>query len=465
MSTDRLAALTTGVLGRFWTLDKDPAPSGQLKEKDARPGHLQVVAGVVRVKTQTPPRSLAGWHEAFTAMAEGSQPAPRWIFGITELGTVVIPVVSGEGIVEAMGAQVSTRTFRSPAVAVGVGEPFGPRVTRLAVRLPFAAWAGLNPMSGVGHFDDQQRWTGLDIQLRGTDDLACGRVGSIDVLLRGTWNREKDEDQEDRTWIETGLQVITESKRPREHTDHVEVAMSVQDLLSLAYDRFLPASTAHVVLEGNKDPRSRTWFYHHDLVDSPDRSTNGPNDPHQRRPLFELSDLGGPRAVSRWVVLNRQYPDAANAVRVRYRTPTNPTRRIIELGAAIEQYVRTNAAQGRSRSSPPAWTKEAPWGAALARHAGAEFANFVGDPQRWGEFFNAAYVSEKHYTGTRYPVADLVRLSSSAQILLICELLNRAAGSHQPSRKLLTDHRVAQLGEQLRPLISTWQSPPKKRRR
>ena len=424
-----------------------------------------MVAGVVRVKTQTPSRTLAGWHEAFTEMAEGSQPAPRWIFGITELGTVVIPVVSGEGIHEAMGTQISTRTFRGPAVAVGIREPFGPRLTRLAVRLPFSAWAGLNPMSGVGHFDDQQRWTGLDIQLRGTDDLACGQVGSIEVSLRGTWNREKDEGEEDRTWIETGLQVITESKRPREHTDHVEVAMSVQDLLSLAYDRFLPASTAHVVLEGNKDPRSSTWFYHHDLVDSPDLSSDLPDDPHQTRPLFTLADLGGPRAVSRWVSLNRQYPDAANAIRVRYRTTTNPTRRIIELGAAIEQYVRTNVAQGRSSGrGAPEWTKEDPWEAALARHAGTEFANFVGDPKRWGELFNAAYVSEKHYTGTRYPAAELVRLSSSAQILLICELLNRAAGSHKPSRTLLTDHRVAQLGEQLRPLVAAWQPPTKKRR-
>ena len=52
-----------------------------------------------------------------------------------------------------------------------------------------AAWADLDPMSTTVHFDDQHRWTGLDVQLRGTEQLACGRVGSIEVSLRGTWNR------------------------------------------------------------------------------------------------------------------------------------------------------------------------------------------------------------------------------------------------------------------------------------
>ncbi|HEX8510362.1 MAG TPA: hypothetical protein VF635_12820 [Propionibacteriaceae bacterium] len=464
MTPDPLPALKAGILGRFWTLDKDPTPSGQLQEKDARAGQLQVVAGMVRVKTQSAgTHTLEDWHEAFTTMAEGGAPAPRWIAGITELGTVVVPVVSTEAMHESLGGnRVSTRTFRSPAVAVGVEQPYGPRLTRLAVRLPYAAWADLDPMSTVGHFDDQNRWTGLDIQLRGTEQVACGRVGSIALSLRGTWNRHDDE-QEHRTWIGTGLEVITESKTPRDHDEHVEVIMGVQDLVSLAYDRFLPATRAGVVLEGDDSGRSSTWFYHRELVEA-SGLTEEPSTDEQKRPLFKLSDLGGPSAVSRWVTLNRQYPDAANAIRVRYRTPTNPTRRIIELGAAIEQYVRTNVAEARTRGrTTPGWTRPEPWEAALAQHAGAGFANLVGDPLRWGRLFNAAYVSEKHYTGARYPAAELLRLSSSAQLLLISILLNRAAGSHKPSQVILADHRVNQLGEVIRPLVASWK-PTKGRR-
>lgn len=78
--------------------------------------------------------------------------------------------------------------------------------------------------------------------------------------------------------------------------------------------------------------------------------------------------------------------------------------------------------------------------------------------------FHQAYLNEKHYTGTRYPAADLVRLSSSAQLLLICVLLNRAARSHNPSRVVLADYRVSQLGEQIRPLVAAWTPPPKGRR-
>ncbi len=388
VSKDPLPTLAAGVLGRFWTLVKDPTPSGQLKEEDAHTGQLQIVAGVVRVKTQAPvpTPTLEDWHETLTSMTAGPEPAPGWIFGITELGTVVVPVVSSESRHEPFsGTYVSTRTFRGPAIAVGVEAPFGPRLTQLAVRLPFATWADLDPLKTTGHFDDQHRWTGLDLELRGTNDLDCGRVGSIALSLRGTWNRQADEEQGHRTSIETALQVITRSKTAREHTEHVEVAMSVQDLLSAAYDRFLPAAGARAVLEGDKTDHSSTWFYHRDLVEAPDLTGEPDPDPNTR-PLFTLKDLGGPKAVSRWVALNRAYPDAANAVLVRNRTPTNTTRRTIELGAAIEQYVNTNFAEARARGrEKTSWTRSRqPEPAALALHAGADFARLVGDPIRWG---------------------------------------------------------------------------------
>ena len=168
------------------------------------------------------------------------------------------------------------------------------------------------------------------------------------------------------------------------------------------------------------------------------------------------------------MTINRAYPDAANAVLVRSRVPTNPTRRIIELGAAIEQYVRTNFAEARARGrARTSWTRrQQPDAAALALNAGAEFVRFVGDPARWGELFHEAYMSEKHYIGgMRHRAADLTTLASSAQLLLISVLLNRAAHSHNPSRVVLTDYRVAQLGQHLRPLVAAWAPTPKRQRR
>jgi hypothetical protein len=91
--------------------------------------------------------------------------------------------------------------------------------------------------------------------------------------------------------------------------------------------------------------------------------------PTRSSALFTLKDLGGPKAVLRWVTLNRTYSDAANAVLVRSRVPANPTRRIIELGAAIEQYVSTMFADARARGrAKTSWTRrQQPDAAALAR--------------------------------------------------------------------------------------------------
>ncbi|WP_375424192.1 hypothetical protein [uncultured Friedmanniella sp.] len=468
--TSKLAFLPSGVLGRFWALDTDIRPTAPLDEAEAVSGHLQLVGGVVQVKTQRPAgRTLADLHSLFNGLAEGADPTPRWLFGITEVGSVVVPVVTGEGLTQSLGgSQISTRTYRGPTIAVGVGSASGPRVTRLTVDLPFAAWAGFEPMTRRIHLDHEQRWDALDINLRGTEEQPCGRVGPIAVALRGGWAQTED-DQDHLTSVSTALQVITTSKRPTEHTHHVDVAMAVQDLLSLAYGRFLPSPRARIVLEGAESERTAASFYHRGLVEpavlSPDRTGNRQQD---KTPLFSLADLGGPTAVARWVTLDRRYPDAANAVRVRDRTPTtNPTRRVIELGAAIEQYVATVIDGARRARRPvPRWTETPPYEAALALNAGASFAAYVGDPQAWAEMFHSAYLGEKHHRGTRLPANELVMLSSSAQLLLIATLLNGAGRSHRASAAMLDDYRLAGLGEAVRRLVvqATPSQPPRRRR-
>lgn len=463
MRTDISASLTNGVLGRFWTLDEEP--SQPLDDKDAVSGQLQLVAGVVQVKTQRPAIStLDDLHGVFTSLADGAEPAPRWLFGTTEIGSVLVPVVTGDNINQSLGGnRVSTRTYRGPSIAVSVGDATGPLVTGLAVDLPFAGWAGLDPMTKTGHFDNEQRWNGLDITLRGTETLDCGHVDDIALSLRGTWT-ETTTDQDHLTSVSTGLQVITESETSRDHTDHVEIAMGVQDLLSLAYDRFLPTQRARVILEGATSDRDPTWFYHRSLVEQAVPQQGQPPSQQGKAPLFRLDDLGGASAVSRWVTLNRQFPDAANAIRVRYRAPTHPTRRIIELGAAIEQYVATVKDEGRAVQQEPSWPKESTtYEGALALHVGAEFAAFVGDAEAWGRVFHDAYLGEKHHRGSRRPAAELVRLSFSAQILLTVTLLNGAAGSQQPGVVLLADPYVTRLGEAVRELVHAAPAPGRRR--
>lgn len=447
--------LESGVLGRFWLLSNETPMRGKLKEKDAVRGQLQLVDGVVQIKTQADsPTTIEELHASFTTLTAGAEPSPDWIFGLTEIGSVIMPIVTGRNHRRQFGGtRISLGTYRGPAIAVSVQEPFGPRVRQLSVHLPHATWADLNPMTTT-LIKEQPRGLGIDISLRNTELLDCGAVGSFALALTGTWSQSEDEHGK-RTSITTGMSLTTVSKSPRKMRGHVQLAMSVQDLLSLAYDEFVPSYNAQVLLEGDPGDNPRTWCYHDELVQSPFLRGRAKPD-EERLPLFSLNDIGGATSIARWVNLNLRYPDAANAIRVRNRAPTSPTRRVIELGAAIEQYVSSCKRQARQRGTQAKWTttnRRRPPEVALAEHAGTDFNAFVGDAKRWGRAFNDAYVNEKHLIGDRRSAADLTALSSSAQLLLIVTFLNRTSRSKHPGRVLLADHRVTPLSERIQQLL------------
>lgn len=457
MPTDPTDRLVSGVLGRFWFLDENLPEQHTLNEDDAVYGQVQLVDGEVRIRTQDPAEdpSLEALHESLGGFAEGAEKTPHWVFGITEIGPVVMPVVRWAGHHYTFGgAQVSVRTVRGPSLAVSVKSPFGPLVKALSVRLPHADWADLNPMTVQGHLENQ-RWQGVDYALRGTGPLTCGRVGRIALSLSGTWNQAEREIGH-RTSIVTGLEIYTESKTPRQLREHTDLAKSVQDLVSLAYDNLEPAYNARIVLEGDTSGGLETWFYHGDIFMP--RPESRRNAGRELAPYFTLADLGGLPSISRWVSLCHHFADAANAIRVRDRAATNPTRRTVELGAAIEQYVGICKKDGRGRNVTLKWTatkKTRQHPTALAEHAGQPFAEFVGDPTTWGQNYYDAYVNEKHLIGNRRDASDLVALNSSAQLLLVVTLLNRASGSRTAGKKLLAHFRVALLGDTIRAMLGT----------
>jgi hypothetical protein len=435
---DPTVPLREGQLGRFWVCDRQT--KGSLSDSDAVPGLVKLIGDQIQVRTLNPDLDAV-----FTAAHQDS--GDRWLFGITEAGTIIVPTLSAEHHqLSLFGVRSSIRTLRGPAIFAGVVEPFGPRVTQLSVRLPNADWADLDPMTRRGHLDERQRWIGLDIELRGRGPLDCGRVGSIDLDLTGDWN-ESQSDLDDRSQIRTGLEVMSRSVRPRQLAEHVDIAQRVQDLVSLAYDRYLAADRARVTLEGAPSDAEASWLWHQDLSSQSEQ----PGPRAADRPFFRLADLGGPTALSGWVRLTRQYSEASDVIRVRNRAAaTTATARLVELGAAIEKYVGQNKAARRRRNEPVGWTKKVgrddTYAAALARHAGRPFAKFIGDPDKWGQVFTDAYNSEKHpQTEGNAGPQEMQFLNLSAQLLLTCILLDRTSGSRRPSTTLLSDYRLQNL--------------------
>jgi hypothetical protein len=441
-NVDLTTILREGLLGRFWVIDGKP--KGHLDESAAVSGSVHLLGNEIQAKTLLPVGTpVTGPYEI---------PQDRWLVGITDAGMIMMPTVSGElGHFSFFGERAAVRTFRGPAVIAGIiSQPFGPRITRLSMLLPYPDWAGLDPMSRQPLLDAQQRLVGMDIQLRGKGPLNGGRSNdSIDIELQGTWSATDDESVQ-QTGIRPLLEVISTSARPRDLRQHIDVASRIQDLVSLAYDRYLAAHSARVTVEGAVPEAAGPRLWHAELA----RYGLEPTRRKEIHPLFRLGDLGGSTALHRWIRLTRQYPDAADAIRVQNRAGFTLNARLVQLGAAIEHYVGQNTAESRRKGSPVQWTKQGPtFASALARRAGKSFAKFINDPDKWGELFGNAYRVAKHPGTPRETDERLRFFNASAQVLLVCILLDRAAGSRQPSTVLLSDPRLANIAQQANKIV------------
>jgi hypothetical protein len=148
---DLTTILSEGVLGRFWVIDG--RSKGRLDESAAVSGSVRLLGNEIQAKILIPVGTpVAGPYEI---------PRDRWLVGITDAGTIMMPTVSREwGHFSFFGERAAVRTFGGPAVIAGVSQPFGPRITRLSMLLPYPDWAGLDPMSQRPLLDAQQRLLG-----------------------------------------------------------------------------------------------------------------------------------------------------------------------------------------------------------------------------------------------------------------------------------------------------------------
>jgi hypothetical protein len=440
---DDIGRLKEGLLGTFWTLGS--VHSGRLKTEDGLPGHIQLHNSSVVVKVQRSPGDLTDLKNAFDRTQSDQEPGPgRWLFGITEAGSVIIPSSQREARTISFGSRPEVQTYVASSVVAGVDPSveFGPKVRELTVRLPNPEWAGLNPLSETLHTDKVRGITGADIHLRTGIPVNCGTVNGFKIEIGGGWLHRPAAKRSPTQQI-VGLDVTTTTTRPRTLEEHLDVGLRIQDLMSIAYDGFLPAISARVQIEGASDARPALW--NSELFED-----EAPSD--ERRPFFMLNDLS-PRALARWVNLTRRNAISADTIRVAYRARRAPSSRIVELGAAIEQLVAQAKNEARlARRPAPRWTK-VPRGdsggapGVLARHAGAPFREFVGDPTAWARMFLEAYNRAKHDPG---PVPEhLTLLTGSGQLLIATVLLNRAGRCHGASSKLLSDHRLDGLRQAL----------------
>lgn len=242
--------------------------------------------------------------------------------------------------------------------------------------------------------------------------------------------------------------------------------LSVRDLLNLAYDGFVLASSGRAILDYARgyEPSTKPEFWSERFMTAPTAAEVAKTG--EAFPIFSLHSLGGITGVKRWINLDRNHPRATGPLVNKYRLgATGVEIRLIEIAAAMEYWTKVHRGLGRS------WAQEIPKNSgsrrvaykplpvSMAMKAGPAFAEFVGgDIDKWCDAFWSTYNWLKHAPNYQYDTSAVRLLAESGEVLLLASLLARCTGNRRIVATICEDHRKHDVGYQLRQLLSSW--PP-----
>lgn len=380
---------------------------------------------------------------------------PLAIFGSTEKTGILLPeLMSTRRTGHWGGAKASVRRYRARALLTDVDVWSAKSHHLTSASLTFAEgldFAGLSALhTDLTHDPVTHVLTEAKFTLKSAAALSGGRYRGFEVTLEPDWTTSKSGAV---TNLTTGLAITLTAKKPQPFGDFRHLLLGIQDLINLAYDRFVPAQSGRAVVDGADPDRNRSRMWIHDTMIEPSHRQGIVSTPDSR-PMFWLADIGGTAGLRRWLTLRDRFPDVAQVISSghRYGGSRQPSR-LLEVSAAIEFYVAAN------RKAGAAWakkSKKAPTPAdALAQRVGKPFVDMVGDSAVWADRLQTTYNAVKHDPSFARDPEELRLLSWSAQVLLLSALLDRAALTKTPSRRIITDYRLEGGQKALRTLLGT----------
>ncbi|MFI2297177.1 hypothetical protein [Isoptericola sp. NPDC019571] len=432
-----LKDLMDGSIGRFWA---DVGHLGSCEES---------MPGFVRLADD-------GDHLLLDLLAPGGVPAesrfplPRSITATTSAGGALFLDVRGvRGASTLGGYRVATRTYRAGAVVFGVQLPdlLSDEFREVTAFFPgVGRWAGLAGSKATPTTDEQGRMTGfsLSTQAATTQSEQLGRGRTLGMSTH--WEVQGPED---RQTLYAPVSFSVASERPADWSDLIQPLLSVQGLISLAYDGLVLADGGRATIDLRKPPLEGPKWWTARLMQRP-RGARIPRAPTEI-PTFFLQTLGGMAGVRRWVGLTRRYPRATGPLLSRHRYgDVNVETQLLEIAAGIEYWVTVHR---RTRQWANRKSGQGGYAGALAAWVGAPFANLVGDPDAWARRFWTTYGLLKHQPNGRYDGYEVSLLAGCGAVLLECALLNRAARTAAPARAICDSHRHVSLGARMRELL------------
>lgn len=376
-------------------------------------------------------------------------PVPAALLAMTPNGLVALHGISHRSAsLGLMAPRASTRTYRCrtaaalPGVA-GVAAELQPRqISAVFAGQRVADWAGQ---------------LALDEKLTTTN----GRVTAVDIRLDSPPSKKVDlraglELESSAFWdvqakgvgqvIAIGWEAtVSGTKRAQEPDSLLMPLWRTQELLSIAFDGVVPASTGRVrYVEGEE--LAEVWdamlMRHQPQVAPSERSS----------PSFTLVDLGGLDAVKRWVKLCTDYPRAVKPViaKVRYNVTSAETR-LLEVVAAIHYWVNAHDAKWADTTKKTGRIHEA----ALASQVGVAFEELVGDIDIWAGELRDYNNGLKHLPSFQADPERLHLLVWSADLLLEAALLHRVGRGKLAGNRHLREPRRMRAASRLRTELGT----------
>lgn len=308
-----------------------------------------------------------------------------------------------------------------------------------------SGWAGASAKREMLETDKRGRGKSWSVHLESPPGQSALLLRGRTIAVEFDWRAEGPLD---RRIISTPVGIKCEARGPTaEPIDLVGPLLRVQDLMSYAYSGFVEAESgrASLDLDPDKHGRDETSVMWNGALMVRTPAAEGPAD-LTGIPLFHLTTIGGARGLSRWIQLCEVHQRAVRPIVSPFRLgfPSAEVM-LLEVAAAIEYWVNIHR-----RTRKWAGKERGPHATALALRVGAAFADFVGDPVRWGERFREVNNKVKHDPSFRSDFNELVDLAISSRKLLASALLDRVAGDHAPSVSVLGHHSHYQLRDRLR---------------
>jgi hypothetical protein len=445
---DELQELMDGTTGHFWTNIDDV-----LKLAEAANGHVELKDdGLLHIETLTSLELVRSLYASSTATRE----IPRAIYGSTKPAGAVFYDVAGlssNNIIGGVRASSAAYRLRSVLCGVNLRNVASDKLTRMLITFPKVTfWSGIGGVVTKVEKDELGRSQSVDAKLRSAKVISAPVRRGIKLSFSSHWSITGPDDVR---VLKNPLAVITESARPKDWWDHLELILAVQDLINMAYQGFVVADVGTADIEvKQEDPRARSpelWIGR--IMTVPPSST-APKSMNEF-PVFNLPQIGGIRGVDGWIELTHKYGRATGPISKIYRfgSALAAETRCMEIAAAIDYWSEIHRRSGAAWADRTNGTLTE----VLAKFVGPAFTEFVGDIKVWSKIFRDTYNRIKHEPVFSYDAEDVYTITRSAEILLQSALLNRIARNKKMTHIICDSHRNYDVGIEVRKIVARGQ--------